>query len=196
MAAPDPADDDEETVDRPAGCGGRGGSPELWPPPAFGLVPGEPGVTGAEGRDGAAIGGVATVVRAVVVIGGGLTGGEGAVVVVTVGPVTPGTVTPGIVTPGTVIPGSVTPGTVTPGTVTPGTVTPGTVTPGTVTPGTDTVGAAEVGTVPALLACGTATKTDSSAPANTALIAAGRPAQPSKPLDQDLYELSISRRLT
>jgi len=181
-APPDSLDEDEETVDRPADPGGRGGPPELWPPPAFERGPDEPGVTGAEGRASVEIGDVVTVV----VTGAGRMGADATVVAVTVGTVTLGTVTPGIVIPGTV----------TPGTVTPGTVTPGTVTPGTVIPGTDTVGVLTPGTVPALLTCGDATKIDSRAPASRAVIAVGRRAEPSKPLDRDLCELPTGPPVT
>jgi len=179
--APDPADDDEETVDLPADCGGRGEPPELRPPPVFELAPDDPGVTGAEGRDGVELGGAVAVVVTggvvtVVVGGGGVTGGDPTVVVVTVGTVIPGTVIPGMVMPGM--------------------VTPGTVTPGTVTPGTDTVGVLTAGPVPALLAFGTATNMDSKAPATRAMVAVDRLARLGKPPDEDLSELSTRRRLT
>jgi hypothetical protein len=114
------------------------------------------------------------------VAGGGLTSGDGTVIVVPVGIVTPGTVTPG---------------TVTPGVVTPGTVTPGTVTPGTVTPGTETVGVLTVGTMPALLARGSATKMDSRNPDSAAMTAADLPARPAKPVDQRPRGLAAGRLL-
>ena len=197
-APDDGGEDDPETVGRPALCGGGGDPAELWPPPAFKVAAGEPGVTCAGDGDGVDV--VVVVVLVVVVAGGVLTGGDGTDVVGTPGAetpgiVTPGTVTPGTVTPGTVTPGTVTPGTVTPGTVTPGTVTPGIVTPGALTPGTDTVGVLTVGMMPALLACGSATKMDSTAPASRAMIAADLPARPGKPVDQRPGELAAGRPL-
>ena len=182
-APDDDVEDDPETVGRPAVCGGGGDPAELWPPPAFKVAAGEPGVTCAGDGDGVDVVGV--VVFVVVAAGGVLTGGDGTDVVGT-----PGAETPGIVTPGTV-----TPGTVTPGTVTPGTVTPGIVTPGALTPGTDTVGVLTVGMMPALLACGSATKMDSTAPASRAMIAADLPARPGKPVDQRPGELAAGRPL-
>lgn len=179
----DPDDpDDVVTVGRPVDRGGRGVPPEISPPPAFEPAPGEPSVFVAEDGDGVDGGCAVTfvVVTVVVVTGGELTGAEETVVVGTVGTVTPGTVMPR---------------TVTPGTVTPGTVTPGTVTPGMVTPGTDTEGVLTPGTVPAVLACGSATKIDSSAPASRATIPADLRARPSDPLDEGTKELPTVRPL-
>lgn len=134
------------------------------------------GVDGVVVVTGVVLGVVVGAGAVVVVVGGGLTGEDGAVVVVPDGTVLPGTVIPGIVMPGM--------------------VTPGTVTPGMVTPGTDTVGVLTAGTVPALLACGIATKMDSSTPASSAIVAVNRPARPSTPLEPDLSELSTGRPLT
>ena len=160
------------SVDQPS-AGAEATLRSFWPRPALEVAAGEPGVTCAGDGDGVDVVGV--VVFVVVAAGGVLTGGDGTDVVGT--------------------PGAETPGTVTPGTVTPGTVTPGIVTSGALTPGTDTVGVLTVGMMPALLACGSATKMDSTAPASRAMIAADLPARPGKPVDQRPGELAAGRPL-